>query len=107
MFDPAVEPPISLSDAANLSWLPGRSPGKKLSFCTMWRWATKGVQGHRLAVLRIGGTLYTSEARLKAFIETLSGGPELRRTKAPGAHEAAAIPPARRAGRELDRVGIR
>ena len=105
MFDPAVEPPIRLDEIPRrVAWLAGTRPGKKLSFSTLWRWATKGIRGHRLEVLRVGGALCTSEAALKRFFAKLTAppAPPGGSTLTPSARVGA-----RRAEAEADMAGIR
>jgi hypothetical protein len=65
-------PLIRLADVADLPWIPRRRRGRKLSFVTVWRWALRGRGGRRLRVVRVGGTLCTSEAWLREFFESLA-----------------------------------
>ena len=50
----------------------GHYTGWKPSVSTCWRWALKGVRGSKLAVVRIGGKVYTTEPAVISFIATLS-----------------------------------
>jgi hypothetical protein len=70
--DPSQEPLLTLAQAARLPWLPRRRFGKKLHISTLWRWASTGVRGVRLRVVRLGGTLCLRESDLREFIEALS-----------------------------------
>lgn len=46
----------------------GSQTGRRPSSSTCWRWALNGVRGKKLAVIRIGGTLYTTLASVEAFV---------------------------------------
>jgi hypothetical protein len=59
---------LSIKSAA--AYLPTRP-----HVCTVWRWVTKGVRGHRLESWSIGGTRYTSTSAIDAFLSALNGGP--------------------------------
>ena len=50
----------------------GHYTGWKPSVSTCWRWALKGVRGSKLAAVRIGGKVYTTEPAVISFIATLS-----------------------------------
>jgi hypothetical protein len=63
---------IRLHDVPKLRWLPTRRGGAKLNVSTVWRWAMRGVRGHRLRTLRCGGTLCTEESWLREFFENLA-----------------------------------
>jgi hypothetical protein len=56
-----------------LAQLPSRLPltprGKKLHRSTGFRWSSRGVRGRKLKAVLVGGSLYTSDAWLRAFIE--------------------------------------
>jgi hypothetical protein len=67
MIDPTLEPPIALADVPKIRWLP-----KRPHICSVFRWAQKGLRGHRLEVISIGGTRCTSEAALVRFFERIS-----------------------------------
>jgi hypothetical protein len=67
VFDPTIETPIPLAQVPRIKWLP-----KRPHLATIHRWVLKGIRGVRLEVLRVGGTLCTSEARLVAFFEKLT-----------------------------------
>ncbi len=53
--------------------LPARLPlsprGKKLHVATAFRWHSRGVRGRKLKAVLVGGSLYTSDEWLRAFIE--------------------------------------
>ncbi len=45
-----------------------RPVGKKpLHYATAWRWAHRGLRGHKLETVRVGSQLMTSRQRLHAF----------------------------------------
>ena len=71
MFDPSVEPAIPLVQVPNIPWLPRRRRGRKMHRSTPFRWKD-GLRGVKLEVVRIGGTLCTSEQSLKRFFARLS-----------------------------------
>lgn len=56
---------ISLQDAAKM--VPGQAKGR-IHIMTLYRWATTGVQGHRLQTTRIGGRIFTKEAWIQKFM---------------------------------------
>jgi Protein of unknown function (DUF1580) len=58
---------LTLSDAAKS--LPSRP-----HLSTIWRWATRGVRGHKLETLVIGGRRYTTPGRISAFLARLNRG---------------------------------
>ncbi len=66
-FDPISEPPIPLADVPKLKLFPRRP-----HVCSIFRWAQKGLRGHRLETLSVGGTKCTSEAALVRFFERIS-----------------------------------
>jgi len=60
--------------------LPRRRRGRKPHVSTLWRWATRGLRGVRLEVIRVGGTLCTSREALQRFCEKLTEQQEAART---------------------------
>jgi hypothetical protein len=40
---------------------------------TLWRWALRGVRGHKLATIVIGGRRYSSRRAFDDFIRALNG----------------------------------
>jgi hypothetical protein len=60
---------ITLTEAADLI---GRNYGHKPSVATVWRWARKGLHGHRLATIRVGRLYRTTIAAVHDFVERLS-----------------------------------
>lgn len=45
---------------------------------TLWRWRLRGVRGHKLRTVVIGGTRYVLEEDLKAFLHALNQGEQPR-----------------------------
>lgn len=62
---------ITLTEAADMI---GRNYGHKPSVATVWRWAKKGLSGHRLATIRVGRRYRTSITAVREFVERLSKG---------------------------------
>ena len=62
---------ITLTEAADMI---GRNYGHKPSVATVWRWATKGLSGHRLVTIRVGRRYRTTAAAVREFVERLSEG---------------------------------
>lgn len=72
-FDPALEAPIPLMQVpALLPWLPKRRGGRPLHYTTLYRWQADGLRGRKLETIQFGGTLCTSEAAIKRFLNLLS-----------------------------------
>ncbi len=61
----STERVLGLSEAAQL--LPGQPHTSSL-----WRWASRGRNGHRLETLLIGGRRYTSVEALQRFADALT-----------------------------------
>ncbi|MFO0889898.1 MAG: DUF1580 domain-containing protein [Isosphaeraceae bacterium] len=74
MIDPFSETVISLVEAARM--LPQRPTGKALHVAALRRWAARGIRGHKLEVIYIGGTVCTSREALARFFATISGNDE-------------------------------
>src|SRR5262245_8049674 len=72
MIDVAVEPLITLTEAAAL--VPRRRRGRKTSVTTLYRWASSGIRGIVLETLQAGGSRCTSVRALQRFFDSLSGG---------------------------------
>jgi len=70
MIDINKEKLISLSNAAEQ--LPARRNGKKPHPSTLYRWATNGLRGVTLEVLRVGSTTCTSLPALQRFLTKLT-----------------------------------
>jgi len=63
---------VTLADAVQL--VP-RTGGKRVHFSTLWRWALRGVRGHRLEHVRVGRTICTSREALNRFFHALADQP--------------------------------
>lgn len=70
MIDLASESLITLSDAARLR--PASRGGRPTHASTIYRWATRGIRGVRLEVIRLGGVTYTSREALQRFADRLT-----------------------------------
>jgi len=75
----ATEDLLTFSQAC--SYLPRRRRGRKAATSTIWRWATRGLRGVKLEVIRLGGQSYTSREALQRFADRLSGGEPEREEK--------------------------
>ena len=71
-IDLKTERPIPLSGIPDLAFIPRRRQGKKLHKGTPFRWASRGLHGVRLEVIRIGNLLCTSVEALQRFFERLA-----------------------------------
>jgi hypothetical protein len=49
--------------------------GKHVAPSTLWRWATKGIGGHRLATIKVGAVTCSSVAALNNFLRALNAKP--------------------------------
>ena len=63
---------IRLCEVPDLSWLPPRRGGAKLSVSKMFRWVTAGVRGRKLRYTCVGGARCTSERWLREFFNALT-----------------------------------
>lgn len=63
------EPVMTLTEAAG--WLERRF-GRRPSVASIWRWATKGIKGVRLATIALGRFRYTTEGALERFVTETS-----------------------------------
>lgn len=70
MIDPQKEVLLTLSQATSL--IPSSRSGKKTSPSTLFRWASRGLQGVRLETLKVGGARRTSREALTRFYLALS-----------------------------------
>ena len=58
---------------SRVSWLPARQDGTKLHECTLRRWGTRGFNGTKLEIVRVGSIPCTTEGALHRFFARLSG----------------------------------
>ena len=70
MIDLEREHLISLAQAAKLR--PAGRQGRPTHVSTVYRWISRGVRGHRLEAIRLGGAWYTSVSALQRFANLLS-----------------------------------
>jgi hypothetical protein len=100
-IDPLAPDVVSLAQAARL--LPSLRGGRPVHPSTLWRWASSGVAGVRLPIIRVGGTACTSRQALRQFLADV----EAARRPAPPEPLAPTQPTAaERAGEELTALGI-
>jgi hypothetical protein len=57
-IDPLAGDLLTLAQAARL--FPPRRRESRLATSTLWRWATRGLRGTRLDVVKVGGVTYTT-----------------------------------------------
>ena len=60
---------ISLQETAKE--VPRPSGKKPLHYATVWRWAHRGLNGHKLETVKIGSQVMTSRQRLHAFLKAI------------------------------------
>jgi hypothetical protein len=72
MIDPSIEKLVPLIKAARA--LPSARTENGMDVSTLHRWARDGVRGHKLEVIRVGGTACTSWEALGRFFEATSKG---------------------------------
>ena len=97
-IDPLAGDLLTLAHAARL--FPPRRRESRLATSTLWRWATRGLRGTRLDVVKVGGVTYTTAAAIREFIE---------RTNSAANSQQSPSSPSRRSQRavaDLDRLGI-
>lgn len=99
MIDIRSEQLITFTQAARLR--PPSRAGRPTHPATIGRWARRGVRGHHLEAIRLGGTWYTSVEALQRFANLLSGGPASSESVPPHVQQRATDVDA-----ELDRLGI-
>ena len=63
---------FSLTAATKLPCFGNRRGGKRISVCTLWRWATAGVRGIKLETIMAGGSRATSLEAVERFFEALT-----------------------------------
>jgi hypothetical protein len=82
MIDIDSEELVPLTNVATM--VPPRPNGKRMAVTTAWRWATVGVRGHKIEVVRIGGSKYTSREALGRFLKAINSPdqkPAMRKTR--------------------------
>jgi len=98
MIEPLTEKILTFAEVAKM--LPKLRAGRPLSPCTVWRWNSTGVRGHKLETCKVGGVTCTSLEAVRRFFARVNGrdpaGPTpAQRRKA-----------AKRAAKKLDNLGI-
>lgn len=71
MLDYAHDDLVALIDIPKV--LPPRN-GKRVHKSTVFRWASRGVRGHTLETVAIGGRTFTSREALDRFLKALNAG---------------------------------
>jgi hypothetical protein len=100
-----TEPLIPLTQVPRMPFIPRRRAGRKLNVATVFRWASSGIRGVRLEVVRFGGTLCTTKSALLEFFRSLA--PTKHRSLPPEFRTAGQQQRAsERAGKELEQIGI-
>ena len=97
--DTQGEETIPLSQVPSLPIIGRGSRGRRVAPSTIYRWASRGVRGVQLEVLRVGGVLKTTESALRRFAAQLSGEPAGGGAGSSSAHKRAESGPARLAQR--------
>lgn len=93
------EDPLPLGRATRI--LPSLRRGRPVNPATLRRWASKGLRGVKLEVLRCGGTMCTSRGALQRFFSALSVAAE------PSAIGTQRQPNPKEVNERLDRMGVR
>lgn len=100
MIDIRNETLLSPAQAARLR--PPTRSGKPTHPSTVFRWIARGVRGHRLEAVRLGGHLFTSVEALQRFADRLTADASEPTTAPPTPNRRAADA----AAAELDRMGL-
>lgn len=96
---------LTLAQAARLRLWPRRRMNKRPHLATLYRWATRGVCGVRLATVDVGSTRCTTEAACRQFIIDVSRARQ-GQTVPPPALPRVANRRAERAASRLEREGL-
>lgn len=70
MIDVAQERLVAITEVP--ARLPRRPNGRKVHVSAVYRWASRGIRGTKLEVVRIGGTTYSSIEALQRFADALT-----------------------------------
>ena len=89
---------MKLSEVPRLRWLAKRH-GKRLHVATVFRWASRGLDGHRLRTVMQGGSMVTTERWVWDFFNRPRVGYQAPTTR----QRERAV---ERATRELEEAGI-
>jgi hypothetical protein len=101
MIDINAETLLTLTQAARLR--PASRNGRATHKSSVYRWIARGLRGHKLEAVRLGGTLYTSREALQRWAERLTDGPSQTPAAAGGSTRRRS---AQVADDELDRLGL-
>ena len=93
-IDPFNEDVFPLSQASK------RLRGRRVHPSTVWRWVQRGIRGHKLKTIKIGGVTCTSESALRFFFNSISNEKPLT-IKKPFANNKQAI-----VEKELSKFGV-
>ena len=72
MIDISQEKLKTLTEAAKD--LPRRRSNRPTAISTVYRWSTKGLRGHKLETILIGGVRFTSSEALERFFRSVTSG---------------------------------
>jgi hypothetical protein len=100
--DPLSPDTLTLAQAARL--LPSLRAGRPVDPSTLWRWASRGLHGVRLPIVRVGGTACTSREALRKFLADVEAARQ--KAVAPPPAPVQRPPAADRAADELAAFGI-
>lgn len=73
MIDIMKEDLIPLRDVTKL--LPPTRRGRRIHVSCVYRWIGRGLKGHRLEFIQVGGSTYTSREALQRWTEKLTSPP--------------------------------
>ena len=99
VIDIATEQLVPMRDIPAM--LPSRPGGRKLHLSVPYRWASSGVRGVRLEVIRIGGTTFSSVQAIQRFGEKLSELPAMHTAPTPKRREQSLCRISERVAEEL------
>ena len=109
MSDILSETIVSIHEAAAM--FPGRRPGKKLNFSTLWRWILKGIrttdgQVIRLEACRLGSRWVTSREAIARFSARLTPTAADTPATAPVRTPAARLRASKLDAEKLEKLGV-
>jgi hypothetical protein len=81
MIDLLKEQPVTLAKATRMSQL--RRDGRSPHVSQLYRWTGRGIRGHVLESVVIGGARCTTSEAVDRWIAALSGEPVTRTTRTP------------------------
>jgi len=95
MSGKSLPPPADLSSLIPLGQAAALFPilrdGKRPSPNLIWRWATRGTRGVKLAAWRVGRTLVTSESAVRDFISRSTEAGESQEVNQPTPARSSAV----------------